>query len=53
MAVAGMPAMFAHAATTADNATQPTFTEWHDLSVNNVNRFRTLRSSLTRTVKPL
>ena len=39
MAVAGMPAMFAHAATTADNATQPTFTEWHDLSVNNVNRF--------------
>lgn len=27
MAVAGMPVMFAHAATTADNATQPTFTE--------------------------
>ena len=39
MAVAALQTVSASAATTTDNATQPTYTEWHDLSVNNVNRF--------------
>ena len=39
MAVAGLPVAFACAATTTTPTPQPTFTEWHDMSVNNVNRF--------------
>lgn len=39
LAVAGMSPCLIYAAETTDKAVQPTFTEWHDLSVNNVNRF--------------
>ena len=39
LAVAGMTPCFAHAANAASNTVQPSFTEWHDMSVNNVGRF--------------
>ena len=39
LAVAGMSPCLIYAADTAGKAAQPTFTEWHDMSVNNVNRF--------------
>ena len=39
LAVAGMSPCFIYAAQTAETAVQPTFTEWHDTYVNNVNRF--------------
>ena len=39
LAVAGMAPCLVYAGKTADKALQPTFTEWHDMSVNNVNRF--------------
>ncbi len=39
LAVAGMSPCFIYAAQTAKTAVQPTFTEWHDTYVNNVNRF--------------
>ena len=39
LAVAGMSPCLIYAAETTDKAVQPTFTEWHDLSVNSVNRF--------------
>ena len=39
LAVAGMSPCFIYAAQTTETAVQPTFTEWHDTYVNNVNRF--------------
>ena len=39
LAVAGMSPRLIYAAETNEKAVQPTFTEWHDMSVNNVNRF--------------
>lgn len=39
LAVAGMSPCLIYAADTTDKVQQPTFTEWHDMSVNNVNRF--------------
>ena len=39
LAVAGMSPCLIYAADTDTKATEPTFTEWHDMSVNNVNRF--------------
>ena len=39
LAVAGMAPCLAHAAVQPEKAAQPTFTEWHDMGVNNVNRF--------------
>lgn len=39
LAVAGMAPCLAHAAVQPEKAAQPTFSEWHDMSVNNVNRF--------------
>ena len=39
LAVAGMSPCLIYAADAAGKAAQPTFTEWHDMSVNNVNRF--------------
>lgn len=39
LAVAGMSPCFIYAAQTTKTAVQPTFTEWHDTYVNNVNRF--------------
>ena len=39
LAVAGMSPCLIYAADTTGKATQPTFTEWHDMSVNNINRF--------------
>ena len=38
LAVAGMSPCFIYAAQTAETAVQPTFTEWHDLQVNEINR---------------
>ena len=39
LAVASMSPCFIYAAQTTETAVQPTFTEWHDTYVNNVNRF--------------
>lgn len=39
LAVAGMSPCLIYAADTDAKAAEPTFTEWHDMSVNNVNRF--------------
>ena len=39
LAIAGMSPCLIYAADTTDKAVAPTFTEWHDMSVNNVNRF--------------
>lgn len=44
LAIAGMTPCHIYAANETDKATEPTFTEWHDLSVNNVNRFATRTS---------
>ena len=41
LAVAGMAPCMIYAAETTDKVVQPTFKEWHDMSVNNVNRFPT------------
>ena len=41
LAVAGMAPCMIYAAETTYNVVQPTFKEWHDMSVNNVNRFPT------------
>lgn len=39
LAIAGMSPCLIYAADATENAVEPTFTEWHDMSVNNVNRF--------------
>ena len=39
LAIAGMSPCLIYAAETSPNGLQPSFTEWHDMSVNNVNRF--------------
>ena len=41
LAIAGMSPCLIYAADAADKAVQPTFSEWHDMSVNNINRFPT------------
>ena len=44
LAVAGLAPCLVNAAEPKERVTEPTFTEWHDLSVNNVNRFATRTS---------
>ena len=39
MAIAGFTPCHIYAADTTDKVVEPTFKEWHDMSVNNVNRF--------------
>ena len=44
LAVAGLAPCLVNAAEPTERVAEPTFTEWHDLSVNNVNRFATRTS---------
>mgnify|MGYP003558628420 FL=1 len=44
LAVAGLAPCLVNAAEPKERVAEPTFTEWHDLSVNNVNRFATRTS---------
>ena len=44
LAVAGLTPCLVNAAEPKERVAEPTFTEWHDLSVNNVNRFATRTS---------
>mgnify|MGYP000300255600 CR=1 FL=1 len=44
LAVAGLAPCLVNAAEQTERVAEPTFTEWHDLSVNNVNRFATRTS---------